>query len=411
MSYFLLPSIPYNSELHNLVKQSYSKNDGSNTIVINKTLSDYLFKIKCQIDTKQQEWDRFKKYTNPYEYIHTIIPGSKYSICKTKPLSRSYFKMIEICKSLKLLDNLPEVCKTYHLAEGPGGFIEAIAYMRENMNDTYYGITLVKDDDQSVPGWKKSQAFLKKHTNVVIEKGVSGNGDLMDPENLKNMYQQHHNTCDLVTADGGFDFTTDFNHQELVSLKLILSQIAFAIACQKKGGSFFIKMFDTFTEASIDMLYLLTMLYDQVYFCKPHTSRYANSEKYIVCKGFRLSETKPLVISLYHVLQSFDENHDSYLSRLFDFDIPYVTINRIEEYNAIFGQQQIECISQTLSLINSSNYDKLENMKRSHIQKSVTWCQKYKVPYNKMSVSTNIFLSGRNRSGSGSKESLDSERT
>ena len=62
------------------------------------------------------------------------------------------------------------------------------------------------------------------------------------------------------------------------------------------------------------------------------------------------------------MLQSFDENKDNFLSRLFNFDIPYVTVNRIEEYNAIFGQQQIECISQTLSLINSNNYDKLENI-------------------------------------------------
>ncbi len=406
MSYFLLPSIPYNKDIVNLISQTYTNND--NNIIINKTLSRYLSKIKGQIDSKQQEWDKYKKYTNPYEYIHTVIPGSKYSICKTKPLSRSYFKMIEICKSLKLLDNLPEICKSYHLAEGPGGFIEAIANMRENMRDQYFGITLVDDDDTSVPGWKKSQAFLKKHKNVIIETGTSKTGDLMDPENLKYMYQTHHNTCHLVTADGGFDFTTDFNHQELVSLKLILSQIAFAIACQKKGGSFFIKMFDTFTPGSIDMLYLLTMLYDQVYFCKPHTSRYANSEKYIICKGFRLTETKPLVISLYHVLQSFADNTNSYLDRIFTFDIPYVTVNRIEEYNAIFGQQQIECISQTLGLINGNNYDRIENMKKSHIQKCVSWCQKYKLPYNKMTVSTNIFLSGRKRSESGSKESLES---
>lgn len=407
MSYFLLPSIPYNELISTLVEQKY--NEGKNSIVINKTLSHYLSKIKGQIDSKQTEWDKYKKYTNPYEYIHTVIPGSKYSICKTKPLSRSYFKMIEICKCLRLLDDLPDNCKSYHLAEGPGGFIEAIANMRENMNDEYYGITLVDDEDQSVPGWKKSQAFLKKHTNVIIEKGQTGTGDLMDPENLRDMYQRHHNSCDIITADGGFDFTTDFNHQELVSLKLILSQIAFAIACQKKGGSFFIKMFDTFTPASIDMLYLLTMLYDQVYFCKPHTSRYANSEKYIICKGFRLTDSKALVISLYHVLQSFTENDDKYLFRLFNFDIPYVTVQRIEEYNAIFGQQQIECISQTLFLIESCNYDKIENMKKTNIQKCISWCQKYKLPFNKMTVSTNIFLSGRNRSNS--KETLEDERT
>ena len=64
MSYFLLPSIPYNSELSNIVNQTYTKDDSINNIAINKTLSDYLYKIKCQIDTKQHEWDRYKKYTN-----------------------------------------------------------------------------------------------------------------------------------------------------------------------------------------------------------------------------------------------------------------------------------------------------------------------------------------------------------
>lgn len=398
MSYFLLPRIPFNNDINECIKATYSEN--SNNIVINKTLSSYLYKIKCEIDTKQGEWDKYKKYTNPYEYIHTVIPGAKYSVCKTKPLSRSYFKMIEICKSLKLFDELPDNCKTYHLAEGPGGFIEAIANYRNNPFDKYYGITLVDESDESVPGWRKSQLFLEKFSNVIIEKGATGTGDLMDPENLKHMYQVHHNSCDLVTADGGFDFTTDFNHQEMVSLKLILSQIASAIACQKYGGNFFIKMFDTFTQASVDMLYLLSMCYDKVYFIKPHTSRYANSEKYIICKDFKLEphQAKSVVIALYRVLLEFDNNKENYLHRVLNYDIPYVCVNRIEEYNAILGQQQIECISQTLSLITSNNFDRIENMKKSHIQKSVSWCQKYKQPYNKLNISTNIFLSAKKKS-------------
>lgn len=393
MSYFLLPTIPFNNNTQGFIKPIYG--DDSNNIVINKTLSKYLYRIKGEIDTKQSEWDKYKKYTNPYEYIHTIIPGSKYSVCKTKPLSRSYFKMIEICKSLKLFDELPSKCKTYHLAEGPGGFIEAIANYRNNPDDKYYGISLVDDNDTSVPGWRKSQVFLDSFPNVIIEKGITGTGDLMHPENLKDMYQRHNNSCDLVTADGGFDFTTDFNHQEMVSIKLILSQIACAIACQKLGGNFFIKMFDTFTQGSVDMLYLLTMCYEKVYFIKPHTSRYANSEKYIVCKNFKLEpfQAKNIVIALYHVLKSFENNNEKYLHRIINYDIPYVSVNRIEEYNAILGQQQIECISQTLSLITSNNFDRIENMKKSHIQKCVSWCQKYKQPYNKLNISTNIFLS------------------
>ena len=406
MSYFLLPSFPYDNNTPSCIQPTY--NERSNNVVINKTLSIYLSRIKGEIDTRQTEWDKYKKYTNPYEYIHTVIPGSKYSVCKTKPLSRSYFKMLEICKSLKLFDELPDICKSYHLAEGPGGFIEAIANIRENKEDKYYGITLVDDGDTSVPGWKKSQLFLEKNKNVIIETGATKTGDLMHPENLRYMFHNHNNTCDLVTADGGFDFTTDFNHQEMVSLKLILSQIAAAIACQKQGGNFFIKMFDTFTQASVDMLYLLTTIYENVYFFKPHTSRYANSEKYIVCKGFKLNsaQAKTLVISLYHVLQSFNDNSEKYLHRVLNIDIPYISINRIEEYNAIFGQQQIECISQTLSLITSNNYDRIENMKKSHIQKSISWCQKHKVPYNKTGFTTNIFLSSRNK-----KEDEDDETT
>ena len=51
------------------------------------------------------------------------------------------------------------------------------------------------------------------------------------------------------------------------------------------------KIFDIFTQATIDLLYLLSLLYEKVYIIKPNTSRIANSEKYVVCKKF-----KPLFI-------------------------------------------------------------------------------------------------------------------
>ena len=38
------------------------------------------------------------------------------------------------------------------------------------------------------------------------------------------------NSMDLITADGGFDFSYDFNNQETECVKLILCQICFAIA-------------------------------------------------------------------------------------------------------------------------------------------------------------------------------------
>jgi hypothetical protein len=135
------------------------------------------------------------------------------------------------------------------------------------------------------------------------------------------------------------------------------------------------------------------MLYDKVYVTKPNTSRYANSEKYIVCKGFRLENTLELSQKLYQVY--LDPHHTNNLSRIFTLSVPYLLTSKIEECNAIFGQQQIECIANTLNLIDNNKFDKLESQKKTNIQKCKQWCQKYKLPYNKNIVANNIFLQNK----------------
>ena len=147
-------------------------NDNNSAIIINKTLVIYLKKIKTDIDNYSNEWDNYKKYINPYEYIHTNVPNTNMSVSKLKPLSRSYYKMIEVCYLLDIVKDLPKTCNTFHLAEGPGGFIEALSYMRNNKSDSYTGMTLI-DNDVNVPCWKKSQNFLKNNKNVFIEKLIT----------------------------------------------------------------------------------------------------------------------------------------------------------------------------------------------------------------------------------------------
>ena len=120
MSYFLLPYIidPINPNYIEL-------KEGVTEQRISKSLSSYLNKMKEQINNYQVEWDIYKKYTNQYEYIHTIIPFTKVSVCKLRPLSRSFYKLIEIFNLLNL-EFLEEKITSFHLAEGPGGFIEAL---------------------------------------------------------------------------------------------------------------------------------------------------------------------------------------------------------------------------------------------------------------------------------------------
>lgn len=396
MSYIQLPIITRIDNIDKLISLRSIKGDMLRP-VLNKTLFLYLNIIKAEIDNCPSEWDKYKKYTNPYEYIHTPVSGTSTSICKLTPLSRSYYKMVEICNLLSILKELPSTLKSFHLAEGPGGFIEALADMRKSdenkyhETDEYYGMSLVDDFDRTIPGWEKTEVLLSQCKNIRIEKGRDNKGDLTNPDNLQYCFDKYKNSMDLITGDGGFDFSIDFNQQERVSAKLIFCQVAFAVSMQKTGGTFIIKLFDTFTNISVSIIHLLTRLYKSVSFVKPYTSRHANSEKYLVCKNFRLHpvEVRPLVRKFLTIYR--DENFDN-MTSILDIPLPYLLNIKIEECNATCGQQQIECISNTLNLIDNNKSDKLEILKKSNIHKCKLWCQKHRLPYNKNVVANNIFL-------------------
>jgi 23S rRNA U2552 (ribose-2'-O)-methylase RlmE/FtsJ len=314
--------------------------------------------------------------------------------------------MIEICHSFSLLDTLPNNCKSFHLAEGPGGFIEALAYMRKNIKDTYYGMTLIDEVNHNVPGWRKTKHFLANHPNVIIESGIDGTGDLTSANNLRYCYDTYNGQMDIITGDGGFDFSFQYPQQEQISTKLILCQIAFAIAMQKTGGTFILKVYDTFTRFSLDLIFLLYNLYEEVIIIKPNTSRFANSEKYVVCKRFKNINTLDIVKIFHSMLSKPDMNLSG---SLFDFELPYLFINKIEEYNAIIGQQQIDTIVSTIYLIDNNNkYDKVEHLKKKYIQKCIAWCQKFNIPYNNVIQTNNMFLPNGSNSNSNSNSNTNS---
>jgi len=366
-------------------------------------LCEYLSKFKKQIEVSSDSWDNIKKYTNPYEFIHTLIPGNKFSISKLKPLSRSFYKMIELWKMFKLGEirnlyssHLPQSCtptpiKTFHIAEGPGGFIEATSYMRKNPNDIYYGMTLL-NDDPGCPGWKKSNTFLENNPNVKIINGEDGTGDILKLENYKYCKNLLMNSVDIITADGGIDVSNDFNKQEKLVSKLLIAEIIYAVTMQKKGGYFILKIFDIFSKLTVDMLYLLSCLYNEVYITKPHTSRLANSEKYIVCKNFLLDDSSMLYDAFCREFSKLDTSDE--ICGLLSIDHDYYFLNKVEEINVVLGQRQLENIITTLNIItNRNNYDKVDSMKRLHIQKSIAWCEKHDISSVKLFSSNNIFLS------------------
>ena len=395
MLYFLLHQIKYILNSNNIKLKFEKYNDDSNSPYISKSLSIYLNKTKGDISNYLSNWDIIKRYTNPYEFIHTSLPQLNYSISKIKPISRAFFKITEIYNTFNLLD-VKRPITTYHLAEGPGGFIEATAYLRKNKYDKYYGITLIDKSNINIPGWRKSEKFLYNNPNVIIEKGITGDGNIYDETNFIDCVNRHKNKIDIVTGDGGFDFSNNFNNQECAAFRLIYTQMVYAISMQKYGGTFILKIYDIFLKSTLEILYILSTFYTNIYITKPNTSRYANSEKYLVCTDFRYNNTSYISQKFHDTLKVLNNiDFKKYqIKSVINIPIQLYFINQIEEINAILGQQQVENIVNTIKLINlnEKKSEKIENMKNQNIQKCINWCIQNKIPYNKFIQPTNIFM-------------------
>jgi len=388
--------------------------------LMNEEEYDRLIEVKNKIDELEdcKVWDKIKKISNAFELIY--LPNKKIkstSVSKYEPLSRSYFKLWEIIHDFNLINQLQPI-KVAGLAEGPGGFIEAVINYRKKFknickSDHVYGITLMSFD-KDIPCWNKATNFLKKNPNVSVHYGKDETGNIYNIENIEHFASNFNHDADLVTADGGFDFSTNFNKQEQTSLRIIFCEIVTALSIQKKGGTFVCKVYDTYTHVSVSFLFLLSCLYDTINLTKPFTSRPANSEKYLVCNGFK--GISPILLKKLHILvrswEIIDKN-GKYIRSIIDFDkIPQSFKDTVRHFNTIFFNHQVQNIEKTLLYIEkfnignqaTTNHSTSNHMNNVYFYKETVnkqvyyafnWCKKYKCKINydsELILNSNISL-------------------
>lgn len=307
-------------------------------------------------------WDKYKKSTNEYE--HLSCNGANQLNCYA-PISRSFFKLWEI-----LNDFQDEIIKNRRmrvlfLAEGPGGFIEAFVKKRYGYNDTLGAITL-KSVWKSVPQWKLSKKFMNR---VQLIDGVDGTGNLYNIKNINYMIETFGaNSMDLITGDGGFDCSIDFNKQEDMSFRLIFAEITTVVNLQSPGGSCVIKIFDTFSQRMMKLLQVVTLFYNDVYIVKPVTSRPANSEKYIVATGFKINPENTIYKKL---LFTNEYNEDEIMDVLNNIQFDANVLHWITTYSIYHVEKQINYIQKIFDCIVN------KMIINDNLEASQKWCCSY----------------------------------
>jgi len=360
--------------------------------LINSDIYSKLNKYKNMIDAINniKIWDFCKKLSNEYELLHHCIKhkNTNLGIANYDPISRSFFKMWEICHDCKIIDTNSERLVYGALAEGPGGFIECFNFYRRRFckfipSDKINCITL-KPYNNEIPGWKKSQRIFRECNECNISYGLDDSGDLYSLENIKHFASLFTEKAHIVTADGGFDFSNDYSNQEIMAFRLIFCEVVTGLSILRQGGNMIIKIFDLFSEASIDLLYLLATYFEKIQIIKPFTSRSANSEKYIVCCNFMgINQTN--LSKLYEIVDELNiiSQQNKYVKRIISNTIPADFIKVIESINIYFISKQIGSLIKGISFVKEKlNNEDINEIKQQQTIYSLSWCRKYNFPIN-----------------------------
>lgn len=325
-------------------------------------------------------WELAKKMANPYECIYTQDDNHFHpSLCIYKPLSRSFYKMIEMLKISKFFEDLPKTAnkiRSAHVAEGPGGFIQAFLELSEKNKKTVTSATAItlKPRDSHTPGWRRASSFLQKHPEVVLHYGVDESGDIYQKGNQESFIKAAKPGVHLFTADGGFDFSKDYSQQEKRIFHLLVCSAQIGLRVLLPDGMFVLKIFDIYSQPTQILISIISCFFKEWILYKPATSRPCNSERYLICKKFR----SQIPNELYELLDKIEVNS---LHNIYPHSDGFIT----EKESSIF-KKSIDDVThlQKGSLERAVQY--IENPSlwkndfQNYFERSLQWCNYFHMP-------------------------------
>lgn len=387
----LSPVYSYNGLGHPLIKYSFMHfihQSKDKTEVFNK------FKGKKKVYYVMNPFERdIEDYDNDIESATKLYfnIGSKPEI-----LSRAFFKLWELLLMFDLVQIKDPNLVTAHLAEGPGSFIQATMFYRDmftkkdvSKHDKYFAITLCGENKKAnipqlasnfIKYYKKEkpERFIQHETfprSVADKSPTKDCGDLTDIKTIelftKNFSKKK---ADFVTADGGFEWVAE-NVQEQEAFPLILGQVITALKIQAKSGNFVCKIYECYTNPTIKLILILKSVYNKVYITKPLMSRSSNSEKYLICLGYK-GESAVVINMLEKLLLDIKSNEKGHLIDFFPEYNTDLTFNSvISQMNSDLSNKQFIVINKMITFIEKQNYrgDVYQSSRKEQIEASHFW--------------------------------------
>lgn len=379
MNYYIIPKNNFNIRLNvQLTNNKIEPYISYSLIFYINDIYNQLFKIQENYNDEKEDItiDYVNKIVNPFEFIHSNVPGSKISVSKVKPDSIIFYELMELFQVFNINDVLSLKPKIN------------IAHLTNNYTSTNYLLNMLREDNED---------------NILSEDFDYGNlYDLF----IRNNYNEK---LDLIICE----FPTNEYSDTKKYINNMILVLLIIVKYQMNQGMCILKIDNILYKAVIDVIFIITSIYDKIYLVKPTISNVTKSERYLICKGFNetLNNQNKLLGNMEEQLISKLGNseliNDKCINSLIDNELPYYLINRLEESNLVIGQQQLESYDQIINIFKNKNREeKIEHLKRSHIQKCIQWCEKNQLPHNKFIDKVNIFLTPKKRPSGGEEDNV-----
>lgn len=368
MSYYIIPKNNFNINFNiQFTSNKIEPYMSYSLIFYLNDIYSQLFKLQENNNTdKNLTIDYINKIVNPLEFIYSNVPGSTISVSKVKPDSVLFFELMELFQIFNITDTL----SLKHQIN--------IANLTHNYTSSNYLLNMLREENEDMIF---SQEFNYNDLyTLFIKNTYASKLDLI----IVEFYPEEYNDIKKYT-----------NNMVLFMLILIKYQI--------NNGICIIKLDNILYKAIVDIIYVLTSMYDKVCIVKPTISNITKGERYLICKGFNtnLNDNKLQGIENYFISKMNDSElmETKCINSIIDNELPYYFLNKLEESNLVTGQQQLEAYDQIINIFKNKNREeKIENLKRTHIQKCIQWCEKNQLPHNKFIDKINIFLTIKKKS-------------
>jgi len=210
------------------------------------------------------------------------------------------------------------------IASAPGSWSEYLQYRRPQSQG--YAIS-IRSSERSLD-FDTSRLNMQ---NMKIEYGPDNTGNLYTNHlffaNL--VRQENSDGVDLVMGDGGFELDGREELQEIMSSRLILTEVLIGLKCLKEKGKFLCKIFDAVLPVTQDIIYILALSFERVSIIKPISSRPANSELYVIGDEYRSEIGGKYISMIENILLKYDELNNNF-SVVNTFESSFTVKNKLD---------------------------------------------------------------------------------